>query len=434
MNLARHLGLFSWAVAARAVQLVYSLVFILFVIHNLPAAEFGRYVLVFQAYMFASLLNKTLILNPMLRFASDPDQFDSMSRNGFHSSLLFYILCSLGLWLVAPVISEMLRIEISDLRLAPLLMFAFFLRDFGFFIQQINYRTGRIFVIESIYFLGASAGIVYFALNDRLTDAIVVLNINILAAALSSMFALVYGFGGVRLFHLPDFTGVKKLLGYGFYGLPTGLYATMLTVADSYIVGAIYTPAQVGVYNAAKQIYRVISVITQAAALLLVPYSAKLTASKRSSDIKALFEKSTGYVFISMSIIAVFGWLISVWFYKFYLAAEYIQAMPLLRLMLLAAPFEAIFNVIGAILYGYGRVGIVNRVAITCVVMFSILLFPAAYLFSGTGAAASLVIALVITGVWIFISASREFGSGLDSTIRRIILNIRGVFRKGISS
>jgi len=432
VNLARHLGRLSWALTARFLPLIYGLVFILIVIPTLPVAEFGRYSLVFVIFTQIAFLNKSLVMNPMIRFAASPDQFSGMTRSGFYLSFLFYLLCGAVIWLAAPIAAAMLRIETADLRFVLPLIAAFFLREYGFCVQQTLYRTRNIFFIEAVYYIGAAGGFIYLAQAGRLTEARAALEVNLWAALASSLTALAVGFGGVRLIGRIRWQTIRQLVSYGTYTLGIGLTGIMIYGADVLVIGAIYTPVEVGIYNGAKAVYRVVSLLTQAAGLLVMPYAAQLHSEGRRADLRELFEKGVGYLFAGLAAVAVVGWIVAGRFYALLLGDAYLGSAALLRIMLIAAPFEGLFNLSSTILYGVGQAAAVALVSVGCLAALMVLLLPGAYLLGGSGAAGALAITLISAGIVMFRRSSQHFGSGPGQVLQRLSSNLRTALNRSV--
>ncbi|NQU05506.1 MAG: polysaccharide biosynthesis C-terminal domain-containing protein, partial [Calditrichaeota bacterium] len=420
----------SWAIASRALPLLYGLVFIVFVIPALPVAEFGVYIIIFTTFNYVALLNKSLVLNPMIRFAADPEQFDVMVRSGFRLSFLFYFGSAGIIWLIAPIAAGMLRVSTHDIRLVTLLITAFFFRDFGFFVQQIRYHTAKIFFIEAVFFIGSIVGMLYLIFNCQEFSGRDAIHVNIAAAAGSSLLAIAMGFGGAKLIGAVNTDALKKIGQYGLYTLPVGLSSSFIYGADTLILGVLYNPVVVGVYGGAKRVYHVMSAITQAVGILILPYAARLSAGNRKDDLKALFEKVTVYVWLGLAGCAIVGILLSEKLYNL-LGAEYSASAPLLMILLIAAPFEAIFHVSGSILYGIGEVRKVAKVSVGSLIMLLLLLIPGSYFLGLKGAALALCIGLIITGGWMFRIAAHHLDSGLRQALKRLRKNLTRKSRQG---
>jgi len=415
--------------ASRTLPLVYGLAFILLVIPALGAHELGRYAIVFQTFNVIALLNKFLVLNPMLRFGTDPDQYDRVIRSGFYLSAAFYIASGSIIWLLSPVLASMLRIELADMRLVTLLMLTFFFRDFGFFVQQTIYRTTRIFFIEAVFFIGSIVGFVYLLSIGSGISAREALIVNAAAMAASSLLAIMLGFGGARLVGRPDPSSIRKIAGYGLETIPMGLSNSLIYSGDVLVLGVIFNPVTVGVYTGAKKVYQVVSAITQAVGILVLPYAARLAGASRKDDLRALFEKTTVYISIGLLGFAAIGWVSADAIYGF-LGEEYTGCVLLLTIMLFAAPFEGLFSVAGNILYGAGEAGKVTRVSAGSLVVLLMLLLPGAYYFGGKGAALALAIGLTVNGVWMYRVAGSFLGSGLYPSMRRLAVTLKSLMKR----
>ncbi|MDP8237848.1 MAG: oligosaccharide flippase family protein [Candidatus Hatepunaea meridiana] len=430
MNLTRHLGLFTWAMAAKTLPLIYGLGFLLLVVPAFPVEEHGCFAIVFSVFTYVALLNKFLVLNPMLRFAADTNQFNCIIRSGFQLSIVFYIAGGLLIWILTPVGAQIFRINTSDLLLAVPLLAAFFFRDLGFFVQQTLYRTAKIFFIETVYFIGSVVGFFYLVFHLVDFGARELLLAHIIAASASSLLSIMLGFGGAKLIGRIDIEAIKKLFNYGLLTLPIGFANIVIYGADVLILGAIYTPAVVGVYNGAKKVYQVISNITQAVGILVLPYASRLSSSGRKDELKALFEKTTVYIWIGLFGISIIGWLFADVLYSF-LGEAYIGSALLLSIMLFAAPFEGIFYTAGNILYGIGEAKRVAKVSTYGMIILMIILLPSVYFFDGVGAAGALCVGLIVLGGGMFRVCGNYVDSGLMASIHRLRKNIGNLLQTG---
>ena len=431
MNLSRHLGTFSWSVAAKIPPFIYGAVLITVVIPSIGVEENGRYWVVFASYNWIALLNKSLILNPMIRFGAVSQQFDPIMRAGFYLNGLLYLLCGVILWMMAPAVAPILKVNASDLQYAPLLMAAFFVRDYCFCLQQTIYRTERIFIIEIVYYVGAALGFVYLVFCDALTTAQTVLNVNLWAAIASSIIALTLGFGGMRFIAPIDLMSVRRIIRYGVETLGLGVSNSLLYSADTWVLARLGTLSDVGIYNGAKAVWRVLSSVNQAMSLLILPYAARLEAQGQPDDRRALFEKTVAYSWMGLAVAAVVGGIIAKPFYAAFLGDEYIGSALLLIVMLIGSPFEGVFNVAATILYGVGSGRIAANVSFVGVGILVALLLPATYFFGTIGAATALSVSLIAVGVLMFRTVAGRLDSSIKCVAQRFTENIRTIIASG---
>lgn len=415
--------------AAKALPLFYGLVFIILVLPILPVSDHGRYNIAFQVFIFIALLNKSLVLNPMLRFGADPDRHDKTIGAGFYLSIIYYLFFASVIWVTAPLGSAILRVEVADLRLVSFLLLAFFFRDFGFFVQQIAYKTKRLFFIEATYWLGSAGGFIYLYLSRGNFEVRELLLVNIFAALASSVMSIILGFGWIVRLGGFDFGAARRIMKYGLYTLPIGLTASITASADVLILGAIYTPAVVGVYSGAKRVYQVLSSVTQAVGLLILPYASRLSAANRRDEIRALFEKTTVYIWLALAVLAGILWMSADNLYAL-IGKDYSGAASILMILLIAVPFDGVYHVSSHILYGVGQARKVALVAVGSLTILLLLLMSGTYFFALHGTAVALCTGLTIAGIWMYLVAGKEYDSGLMPSLRRFGTNLSAGIRK----
>lgn len=394
----------------------------------MPLAEFGRYTLIFVVATQIIFLNKSFVLNPMIKFAAEPGRFASVTKSGLMAGGALQLLLGGLLATAAPIAARILRLEPSDIMLAAALPMTFWIRDWGFCIQQTLYRTRRLFFIELIYYAGAAVGYVLLWRSGS-ASAVDVLRVNFAAAGASSLLTLALWPRGVTNGATVIRGVARQMFGYGLYTVGLGVSASLLAGADLMILGAIYTPEVVGLYGGAKRIYAVVSALISSAVLLVIPYASKLAAEERSAEARELFEKSTVYMAAGLTAVVAVGWLLAGPFYRLMMPPAYGASAPLFRLLLLAAPFEGLFNVTGSILYGLGAAATAAVTSGVGLVVLALALPMGAYFFGTTGAAVAQVLATAFTGILMTIGAARATRATVGSTLDRLWRGIGGVLR-----
>lgn len=398
------------------------------VIPALPIEEHGHYAIIFYLFTYISFLNKSLILQPMIRFGAVPERFKDVVNAGFYLSLLFYIAGALLVWATAPITSAILRVSVEEIHLVPLLMAAIFLREYGFCVQQTLYRTRRIFVIEAIYFLGSAGGFIYLAACGDLTTAEAVIYVNLMAAAASSVVAVLFGFNKACLWTKINLRETVELLKYGVLTLWIGIAGSITSGADILLLGVFFTPVEVAIYNGARVVYKFASAFIQAAGLLIMPYASRLSSQGRNGDLKSLYEKTIGYITVSLAVMTLIGWLVAGKMYGLLLGGAYSASVPIFCLLIIAAPFEGLYTVTGYVLYGSGAARTVAFISGVGVIIWLACAIPGIYItHSIQGGTAGLVIAMIALGLWSFHVGSKRFKTGYHQVGQRLMRNIRTV-------
>ncbi len=432
MNLAEHFGRFSWALAAKALPMVYGLVMVVVLIPILPVNEHGHYAIVFNLFLFVTFLNKSLVLNPMIRHAAVPDQFRISIRTGFHLILLLYTVIALLIWFTAPITAKMLRVTIIEIRYVPFLMAAIFLREFGFCVQQTLYHTRHIFIIESLYFIGSAGGFILLGLTGKLKTALTALQVNLVAATASSVAVLLIGFGGVQFWRRLDIPEIKRQLRYGFITLWIGLAGSLGFGADILLLAGFYTPREVAIYNGAKAVYRLFSAFAQAVGMLVMPFASRLVSQNRTDELRSLYEKTTGYMTVGFLGLVVCGWLVTDLIYQVILGGAYIESAPIFRLLIFAAPFEGLYLTTGNFLYGIGAAAKVAVISGIGVVAWLAAAIPGIYLADVIGGTAGLVLAMVVLGLISLGVAAKNFNTSPGLIVMRLYRNATVLFGRGL--
>ncbi|MCF7811682.1 polysaccharide biosynthesis C-terminal domain-containing protein, partial [bacterium] len=120
---------------------------------------------------------------------------------------------------------------------------------------------------------------------------------------------------------------------------------------------------------------------------------------------------------------AITGMLFSKTIYNF-LGAEYSASAAILVIILIAAPFEALFYVSGNILYGAGEARKVAKVSVVSLVILLLFLIPGAYYLGIKGAALALSSGLIITGCWMWRISAHHLNSDLKQALQRLRKNL----------
>ncbi len=396
---------------------------------KLSLADFGRYTLIFAIATQILLFNKSLILNPMIKFAAEPGRFEATSTVGFWLSGAFQVATFLLLALLAPIGERIFRLEPHDLLIAGAIPLVFWVRDWGFCVQQTAYQTQRLFWIEAVYWVGTALGFVWFKLYGAGSVGEVFL-IVFGCAVLSSLYAVVVWPKGISLALKLDIATLKQLLHYGLYTVGLGLSASLLAGADLIVLGAIYNAEIVGIYGGAKRVYSVVAALVSTVGLLVIPYASKLAAENRMAEVRSLFEKTVAYMAAGMTVAVGVGWLLAAPFYHYIMPSTYGNSVPLFRLLLLAAPFEALFYITAAILYGIGAASVTVVTSSLALGLLVVVLPASAYFFGATGAALSQVVVTAFAGIMMTWRAGQKVNAEFGTTFGRLSAGLDAALRK----
>lgn len=432
MNLARHLGSLSWAVAARLFPLISGFGVLFFVIPHLTVSEFGRYSLIVAIVAFLIYLNKTIVLNPSVKLGAEPLNFSPTMEAAFILSALFYLVTAIIAWFAAPLIEPRLKLHAGDIRLAGLIPFAFWWRDWVFVVYQVQYRMARIFLLDGLYFGGLVLGFILLVKTGHMTSANNVLKVVVFFALLSSLWGMR---DGARVIPWRRSLNVKKMMEILSYGQATfglGLLGILLSSADVTILGLVRHPETVGIYNGGRSIYRVLSLSISAVGAMVLPYSSKLKAEGRLEELKALYEKVISYAFFALLTLSMLLAVISPYIFQLFFGERYKGSALILRILSLGAPLEGVFMMGALILYGAGWGKVVNGISYILTLFLVLSLFLGSYLGGAWGVALGLVITFFTGSVMVMGRAHQLLGTDISLIWGRFKTNTQILIRNWV--
>lgn len=410
--------------------MIYGFILLLVVIPKLPLEEFGRYTLVFSSLTFLTLSNKFLILFPMIKYGADPKQFENSVRSGIYLSTVFYLISALITWFFAPNLAQIFRISTQDLHFVSYLLAAILLREIGYCVQQILYKTNRIFILEVIFWIGSGLGMIGLSITDHLTSANNALIVNLLAATLSSLAALIFGFGKCRILKRIDLAFSIKMIRYGYFSICIGFSGFLINGGiDNLLIGLIYTPVHVAIYNTAKKAYQMISALSQAVAMIALPKASELAALKNMRKLRDIYSKSVGWTGLLLTGIVILGIFLADPVFRILFAGKYEGSIFLFRILLIGAPFDGIYVVAGSILYGAGAAKDVAMVAIISLMSWIIVSVAGIYSIGLEGAALGLTISMVVMGLLIHRKAVQQYDTGFAISLKMVTEDIKSLLR-----
>jgi len=396
---------------------------------KLSLSDFGRYTLIFAIATQILLFTKNLILNPMIKFAAEPGRFDATCNVGFWLAGGLQLAIFGVLSLLAPVGERIFRLEPLDLVIAGAIPLVFWIRDWGFCAQQAAYRTAKLFIIEAVYWVGTMAGFIWFRFqgNGQIGQVFVIVFACAILSSLASI--LLWPLSGRFSFRI-DRDSLRQLLNYGVTTVGLGLSSALLAGADLIVLGAIYNSEIVGIYGGAKRVYTVVSAMISTVGLLVIPYASRLAAEGRQEEIRSLFEKTVAYLAVGMAGVVGIGWLLATPFYHYVMPASYGDSVPLFRLLLLAAPFEGLFYLTTAILYGIGAASVTLVTSTMALGLLVVVLPTLAYFFGSTGAAVAQVSVTAFVGILMTWRAGQNVQGEWLSTVKRIPTALQSIMSR----
>jgi O-antigen/teichoic acid export membrane protein len=413
MKLSEHLDKGIWTILDKGLLLLYGFAVILVVANVINVDEWGAFGTFQSVFLILCVLSDSIFLQPMVKFASEHEaeveEVLAASFNLYTGFLLItgIIIAALSGWLAIVYKSN----ELAQMfLLMPVLVSLHLFRNVGIRYLQVSYRIKAIFWVD----LGLFGSVIVMAVvagsMGIFKNAYQFMVMNMIGGAISSITALILGWKGFR--HMPIFKVPKgeygRLLEFAKYQAGTSALLTLQQWGDVLIVGLFWTPAEVGIFYAAKTIYRFLDAVREGATLLIVPMSSKLYTAKEHLSLRALVEKLLllgfgGLIPVSIGLIVLSSPIFHI-LYK----GKYDAASPIFQVMMLSG-FTLPLSLIGTnVLIGIGKAKSLFLSTLGATLIFFIMSFALVPFMKSMGAALAVFVSMTALGTFTYFAMRSE--------------------------
>jgi lipopolysaccharide exporter len=148
---------------------------------------------------------------------------------------------------------------------------------------------------------------------------------------------------------------ITKLFNYGKYVTATSISGILYGAIDQFMLGSILNTASVAIYNTSYRISNLVNTPTLTIAALVFPYTSKISKDSDRSSIKRIYEKAVGFnlAIIIPPIIVVL--LVPETLIYLIAGEQYIDAVPLLQIIILYRLFVPFSRLFGTVLDSTGQ-------------------------------------------------------------------------------
>jgi len=350
MKIQEHIAKISWTAGSKVLIVLYGFIQIL-QIRSLPVYEYGLYSLLISIQTWVFIISDSSALLSIIQFGSEEKNRPKVNL----IVLLLHIAISLGIpllfFLMKGILVSVFK-EPGIEQVATLLIpftILFIPRTYCYRVLVRDMNMKGVFWVDFAWLVSMTIVTVYLLMNDMLHTLNDMVIINYSGAAMSSLIAIVISWKQLN-FSLNGTISSKTIIRFSLsQALASGL-GNVIRQLDVFIVQFYFSSVIVGIYNAAKTLYRTYETGYDAALILLYPSSVRLIAEKRLTDLKILFTKAIALSFfpIAMVVIAVSTGFFDVIIRYLFKGEEYVQAIPyfnILSLAVVAMPM-AFFSVV----------------------------------------------------------------------------------------
>lgn len=200
---------------------------------------------------------------------------------------------------------------------------------------------------------------------------------------------------------------LRKLLRFGAPLLPHAMAAIAMASMDRFILASVEGAQQLGFYVAAAQIASLVVVAATAGNQAWLPWLySRLAANSDAADRELV--RMTYLVFACLFATALGLILIAPWLVPLIAGSQFVEAVPLLRLLALATAMNAAYLFVAAHLFYHERTGVLSLVSLTAAAFQFAVTFTLGTRFGVEGVAAATALGALFYWLLTWTMAARQ--------------------------
>lgn len=344
MKLQNHIGTISWTIANKLLYVIYGFIFLI-QISLLSPDDFALFSLLLAINTWIFIISDSFALQLIIQYGFE----DNKVRQANTFSLIFHVgismLFSLLIYLFGTQLSNLFNepkfIEVSN-HLPLLSFFMIFRTYFSKFLMK-NQNMKSFFFIDLAFFGVFTILIIYFKIYIGSMTYLEAVNIYYIGTISSSIIAFILSrkyiiFGLKGDFHL------NQIL---YFSIPYTLSNAIMAVPrqlDIVILKLFFDLKTVGIYQAARSIFRLFEEGINAANTLIYPALVKHFKNGNREEAYLITTKGISFIFVTFVLIAItlpFG--LSEFFIQLFLKSTYLDSIYYFNFLLITTLFLPFF-------------------------------------------------------------------------------------------
>lgn len=367
------------------------------------------------------MLSEYLALQSMVNFGVIPERRREALTVAATVHLLFCAVANAAVFLAREPIAQMYHEPklATALSYMPLVSIGFLVRSFMLKVAMIDIDVRTTFFIEMGWTVSTVVLVVYGRFSGTLVDANDMMVVYAIGSAGSAAVGTLMLHKVVRFTRAIDRANTIQMLRIGVAQFGSAITTVLQTQGDMLVLKWFASSAVVGNYDIAKKAFRGFEAMRDAAALLIYPAVARLSAEGRRGELVALLEKMVGFmiVFIVPIVIAIELGPTDALFDMIF-KGKFTEVAGIFRVMCLAAlaiPFSMNMYVLGAMSEARRYFRVTLTAAVVSVVSLLVLVPP----FGARGAALSVVASYTMLGILSTITVRRRVPYSITGALNR---------------
>ncbi len=351
MRVQDYIHKISWTAGDKVLFVLYGFV-ALVQIHHMDPAQFGLYSILVGLQTWIFILSDGAALQGVIQFGADRDKRPGVNAVSFIAhSIIVLSLSLLTLLLSSPLSSLFGRSDFSKVAfLLPLYCALTIPRAFCIKILLRDTQMKQVFWVNFFWF-ASMTGITFWLLHtNAILDFDFMATISLSGMAVSSVVSLILSRKLLR-FSLAEAPSLREFMHFGTIQIFIGAITNAIRQLDVIVLQILFRSGDlVGIYSAAKTLYRVFETGMDALFSLVYPSAIRLLPQGKNEEFRVLLTKAVSYLFMSYLLIVLVMESGGTHIIIHFLGGKYVNSVGQFNLLALAALFVPFYPLSAALL------------------------------------------------------------------------------------
>lgn len=342
----------AYSMLHRGVDFVLGFLGFMLLVRILTQEAFGVWVLLITIVSIVDIARIGFLQNGLIKFiVGQKEQERSVQSTGLLLNAAITLLVMIVLWVTAPLLENILNAE----GLSYILRAHVAVLPVMIFHTQCMILMQAHFNFKSYFFAGISRSLPFFLVVCYYFISGIPMNLSTLIWWYNGTYVLatlmaVYQVHTYFYFSVRDVTKewVGTIFHFGKFVFGTNLVSMLTNSLDKFLLGALLSPVQIALANAAGRVMNMVDVPVRSIASIAYPKATQAHEKHGAREVGRIFEKTVGMM-LSITIPFFIGVLLMAEYIILIIAGpEYLEATPFLRMIIVLAilrPFDRQYGV-----------------------------------------------------------------------------------------
>ena len=265
----------------------------------LPKSDFGNLMIFITLGVFFDLLRTGFLQTPLIKFSSVNDEHEKKVVIG--TSWAFGLIITASIGVLSLIIYFLFGSYIKNegflffLKYVSILNLATLPFNFATWILQADLKFNKIIFIRWIN-LGSFVALLLLNMYVFHQGIDYIIYSFIAANILVSIVCIICKWTRISYLKYASKARMKEIAGFGKFSMSTMIGANLLRSSDTFMIGALMSPASVAIYSVPAKLFEVIEIPLRSFVATALPNLARLFNAKNEEGLKHLFEKYSGMI------------------------------------------------------------------------------------------------------------------------------------------